>query len=328
MNQNFNRNKQHTIASETGISGEGLHSGIHADLKLKPEKPGFGFRFQRIDLPGQPVIAADCDLVTNTFRCTTLSDQGASISTVEHILAALVGSGIDNCLIEINGPEIPIIDGSCQPFVKLIEQAGLIEQKAHKIWYDLETEISHYYHEKNVRMVALPFEEYSICTFMDFKSKFLSEQYATLEHIADFNKEIAPCRTYCFVHELEELIDRNLLKGDILKNAILIMDEPVSETEMIRLQKKFHIKDFEVKDGGYLNNLELRFDNEIARHKLMDVIGDLALVGFSLNAKILGSRPGHTTNVEFAKKLKQYILKKKAGNVSETKRDEKVFNKS
>jgi UDP-3-O-[3-hydroxymyristoyl] N-acetylglucosamine deacetylase / 3-hydroxyacyl-[acyl-carrier-protein] dehydratase len=316
MKQRFNPQKQHTIASEVGITGNGLHSGIHANMKMKPERPEFGFRFQRTDLPGQPVITADCDLVSDTFRCTTLSDHGASISTVEHILAALVGSGIDNCLIQVSGPEVPIIDGSCQSFVKLIEQAGLIEQNATKIWYELDENISQYYPEKNVHMVALPSEEYSIRTRVDFKNKILGEQRATLEHIEDFNMEIAPCRTFCFVDELEGLIDRNLLKGDILNNAILIIDKPVSETEMIRLQKKFNIKDFEVKDGGYLNNLELRFDNEIARHKLMDVIGDLALVGYSINAKILGSRPGHSTNIEFAKKLKQYILKKKAGKVS------------
>jgi UDP-3-O-[3-hydroxymyristoyl] N-acetylglucosamine deacetylase/3-hydroxyacyl-[acyl-carrier-protein] dehydratase len=312
MKQRFNPQKQHTIAAEACISGEGLHTGIHADLKLIPESPGFGFYFQRIDLPGQPVIAADCDLVSDTFRCTTLSDHGASISTVEHILASLVGSGIDNCLIQVSGPEVPIIDGSCQSFVKLLEQAGLVEQNAPKIWYELDSGISQYYPEKNVHMVALPSEEYSISISVDFKSKILGEQCATLESIRDFNKEIAPCRTYCLVHEIEDLIDRNLLKGDILKNAILIIDKPISETEMMRIQKKFHIKDFEVKDGGYLNNLELRFDNEIARHKLMDVIGDLALIGFSINAKITGSRPGHSTNVEFAKKLKHYISNKKA----------------
>jgi UDP-3-O-[3-hydroxymyristoyl] N-acetylglucosamine deacetylase / 3-hydroxyacyl-[acyl-carrier-protein] dehydratase len=316
MKQRFNPHKQHTIASEVCIAGNGLHSGIHAIMKIKPVKPDFGYRFQRTDLPGQPVIAADCDLVSDTFRCTTLSDHGASISTVEHILAALVGSGIDNCLIQVSGPEVPIIDGSCQPFVNLIEQAGSIEQNATKIWYEVDEHISQYYPEKNVNMVALPSEKYSVSTRVDFKDKILGEQRATLESIESFNTEIAPCRTYCFVHELEALLDRNLLKGDILKNAILIIDKPVSETEMIRLQKKFNIRDFEVKDGGYLNNLELRFDNEIARHKLMDVIGDLALVGYSINAKILGNRPGHSTNVEFAKKLKKYILKKIAGKVS------------
>ena len=231
------------------------------------------------------------------------------------MLAALVGSGIDNCLIEVNGPEVPIIDGSCEPFVKLIEQAGWVEQNAPKIWYSIDTEIAHFNPDKNVTMVALPHKEYSISTYMDFKSTLLGELRATLDRIGDFKKEIAPCRTYCFVHELEMLMDKNLIKGDILKNAILVIDKPVSETEMLRLQKKFNIRNFAVNDRGYLNNLELRFDNEIARHKLMDVIGDLALVGFPIHTKILASRPGHTTNVDFAKKIKQYILKKKAGNI-------------
>ena len=316
MSPGFNQNKQHTIFSEAGISGAGLHSGLHVDMKLKPEGPGFGIRFQRTDLPGQPVIAADCDLVSDTFRCTTLSDHGASISTVEHVLAALVGSGVDNCLIEVNGPELPIIDGSCQPFVDLIEKAGIREQNAQKIWYTLDAEISHYYAERNVTMAALPHDEYTISTYVDFRGNVLGGQHAILDRIRDFKKEIAPCRTYCFVDELEMLIDKNLLKGDIIKNAILIIDKPVSEEEMLRLREKFNIRNFAVKDGGYLNNLELRFDNEIARHKLMDVIGDLSLVGFPVHAKILGSRPGHATNVEFAKKLKQHICKKKSGKTA------------
>lgn len=178
MNPRFSEHKQHTIASEVSISGSGLHSGIHATLNLKPARPGFGFRFQRIDLPGQPIIAADCDLVSDTFRCTTLSDLGASVGTVEHILAALVGSGIDNCLIEVSGPEVPIIDGSCEPFVRLIEQAGLSEQEAPKIWYQIDEEISHYYAEKNVTMAAIPHEVYSIGTHVDFRGNVLDDQHA------------------------------------------------------------------------------------------------------------------------------------------------------
>jgi UDP-3-O-[3-hydroxymyristoyl] N-acetylglucosamine deacetylase / 3-hydroxyacyl-[acyl-carrier-protein] dehydratase len=309
MNLEFNRFRQHTIASEASISGPGLHTGIFANMKLKPEKPGYGLRFQRIDLLDRPIIAADCDLVSDTFRCTTLSDHNGSISTVEHILAALVATGIDNCLIEVNGPEVPIIDGSCIPFVKLIERAGVVEQNASKTWYSIENEISHYYSEQNVKMVALPSKEYSVETKVDFRSIFLKEQHAVLNRMEDFKKEIAPCRTYCFIHELEMLMDKNLVKGDIVKNAILLIDKPVSEAEMSRLQKKFNISNIEVRKGGYLNNLELRFDNEIARHKLMDVIGDLALIGFPINARILGVRPGHSTNLDFAKRIKRHILK-------------------
>jgi UDP-3-O-[3-hydroxymyristoyl] N-acetylglucosamine deacetylase / 3-hydroxyacyl-[acyl-carrier-protein] dehydratase len=316
MNLEFNQNNQHTLSAEACFSGPGLHSGIYADMCLKPERPGFGFRFQRMDLPGKPIIAADCDLVSDTFRCTTLSDQGASISTVEHVLAALVGCGIDNCLIEVNGPEIPIIDGSCQTLVRVIEQAGRTEQKAPKIWYQFEEEISHRYLKKNVTMFALPFQNYAIETFVDFKSNVLEPQHATLNKMTDFNKEIAPCRTYCFVHELEMLMDKNLVKGDIVNNAILVNDKPVSEIEMQRLQKKFKLKNNSIRDGIYLNTLKLRFDNEIARHKLMDVLGDLALTGFAIKAKILGIRPGHATNVDFAKRIKHHILKKNAGKLS------------
>lgn len=316
MSLDFNRHRQHTIASEACISGPGLHTGIYAELNLKPEKPGYGLRFQRIDLPGRPVIAADCDLVSNTFRCTTLSDHYGSISTVEHLLAALVATGIDNCLIEVSGPEVPIIDGSCLPFVRLIEKAGLLEQNARKIWYPIENEITHNYPEQNVKMTAAPSNEYTIETKVDFRSIFLKEQRAVLDRMEDFKKEIAPCRTYCFIHELEMLMDKNLLKGDIVKNAILLIDKPVSRDEVIRLQKKFNIGDLEVRKGGYLNNLDLRFDNEIARHKLMDIIGDLALVGFPIEAKITGYRPGHTTNVDFAKKIKRHILKINAGKAA------------
>ena len=318
MSPKFNQNKQHTLASEAGISGTGLHTGIPVDMTLKPERSGFGIRFQRMDLPGQPVIPADCDLVSNSFRCTTLSSHGASIVTVEHVLAALVGSGIDNCLIEVNGPELPIIDGSCQPFLHLITQAGIVEQNWRKHWFTLDKEINYYDPEKNVTMVAVPCEEYAISTHMDFKGKVLEDQHATLDRIQDFEREIAPCRTYCFLHEMEMLIDKGLIQGDIVKNAILILDKPVSDAEKSRLSKKFNISNFAVSNGGYLNGHELRFDNEIARHKLMDVIGDLALVGFPIHAKILASRPGHSTNVEFAKKLKQYILKKTEGKMPST----------
>jgi UDP-3-O-[3-hydroxymyristoyl] N-acetylglucosamine deacetylase/3-hydroxyacyl-[acyl-carrier-protein] dehydratase len=210
----------------------------------------------------------------------------------------------------VNGPELPIIDGSCQPFVQVIALAGIVEQNARKKWFTLDTEITYFDQEKNVTMVAVPCDEYSIDTHIDFKGDVLENQHARLDRITDFAKEIAPCRTYCFVHELEMLIDKGLIQGDIVKNAILIIDKPVSEAEMIRLQKKFNIGNFAVHNGGYLNNLELRFENEIARHKLMDVVGDLALIGFPLQAKIIASRPGHSTNVAFAKKLKQYILKK------------------
>lgn len=309
MQIGFNQNKQHSIGEIISISGTGLHSGIHADLILKPARPDFGFRFKRTDLSGQPVIKADCDLVSDTFRKTTLSDKGTSVSTVEHILSALVGSGIDNCLIELNGPEVPIVDGSCEKFVHLIEKSGIEEQTADKTWYTLDKEILYHDAEKNITMEAIPSNEYTITTWIDFKNERLKPQQATLKNLRDFKREIAPCRTYCLVHELEMLLEHNLVKGDIVQNAILIIDKPVSNEEMNRLKSKFNIQNFTLKNGGYLNNLELRYENEIARHKLMDLIGDLALIGFPIRANITGYRLGHTSNIDFARKIKKHILK-------------------
>jgi UDP-3-O-[3-hydroxymyristoyl] N-acetylglucosamine deacetylase/3-hydroxyacyl-[acyl-carrier-protein] dehydratase len=307
----FNPDKQHTIKQSISISGTGLHTGILVDMILHPANPGFGIQFKRIDLPGQPIIKADCDLVTDTSRGTTLEDKGAKVSTVEHILAALVGMGIDNCLIDINGPEIPIMDGSSQPFVEIIEEAGIEEQEAAKHWYTIDTNISFYNEEKRVEMVAMPSVEYKVTTLIDFNSPVLGTQHAGLKSIADFKSEIAPCRTFCFLHELETLLAHNLIKGGDINNAIVVVDKPVSEEEMSRLASIFKKDNIEVKSEGYLNNLELRFPNEPARHKLLDVVGDLALIGFPIKAHIIANRPGHYSNVEFAKLIKQYIKKNK-----------------
>jgi len=311
MTNNFNPDKQHTLKNPVNISGRGLHTGILADLTLNPANPGFGFQFQRTDLPGKPVIKADCDLVTDVSRGTTIEANGAKVSTVEHILAALVGMGVDNCLIEINGPEVPIMDGSSEPFVELIEEAGITEQDAAKVWYSIDENIYHFDEEKRVEMVAMPATEYQITTLIDFNSPVLGTQHAGLKHLGDFREEIAPCRTFCFLHELEMLIDKNLIKGGDVNNAIVIVDKKMTDAELQRLEKIFNKDKIEVKSEGYLNNLELRFPNEPARHKLLDVIGDLALIGYPVKGRIIANRPGHSTNVEFAKKIKQYIKKNK-----------------
>lgn len=311
MNANFNPDKQHTLQSAISISGTGLHTGINVDMTLKPANPGFGFQFQRIDLPGQPLIKADCDLVTDTSRGTTLQEGDVRVSTVEHILAALVGMGIDNCLIELNGPEIPIADGSSAPFVEIIEEAGIAEQDAAKAWYSIDTNITHYDEKKRVEMTALPATDYKITTLIDFNSPVLGTQHAGLKTMREFKDEIAPCRTFCFLHELEMLLEHNLIKGGDLNNAIVVVDKPVTKQEMDRLAKAFGRKNIEVKSEGYLNNLELRFANEPARHKLLDVVGDLALIGYPIKAHIIANRPGHSTNVDFARKIKQYIKKNK-----------------
>lgn len=311
MATSFNPDKQHTLGTAVSISGTGLHTGVKVDMTLRPANPGFGFQFQRIDIAGMPVIKADCDLVTDTSRGTTLEQGAVKVSTVEHILAALVGMGVDNCLIEINGPEIPIMDGSSEPFVEIIEEAGVIEQDATKTWYSLDTNISFYDEVKRVEMTAMPATDYKITTLIDFNSPVLGTQHAGLKTMQDFRNEISPCRTFCFLHELEMLLDNNLIKGGDINNAIVVVDKAVTSEEMTRLAKAFGRENIEVKSEGYLNNLELRFPNEPARHKLLDVIGDLALIGYPIKAHIMASRPGHSTNVEFAKKLKQYIKKNK-----------------
>lgn len=308
---NYNPDKQHTLSNAVSISGTGLHTGINVDMTLKPANPGFGYQFQRIDLPGQPTIKADCDLVTDTSRGTTLEENDAKVSTVEHVLAALVGMGVDNCLIELNGPEIPIIDGSSEPFVEIIEEAKVKEQDAAKAWYSIDTNLTHYDEKKRVEMTAMPSTEYKITTLIDFNSPVLGTQHAGLKTMRDFKVEIAPCRTFCFLHELEMLLDNNLIKGGDINNAIVVVDKPVTDEEMERLGKAFGRKKMEVKSEGYLNNLELRFPNEPARHKLLDVVGDLALIGYPIKAHIIANRPGHSTNVDFAKKIKHYIKRNK-----------------
>jgi UDP-3-O-[3-hydroxymyristoyl] N-acetylglucosamine deacetylase/3-hydroxyacyl-[acyl-carrier-protein] dehydratase len=311
MDQNFNPDKQHTLSKSISISGTGLHTGVLVDMTLTPANPGYGIQFQRVDLPNKPTIKADCDLVTDTSRGTTLQVGDVKISTVEHILAALVGMGVDNLLIEVNGPEIPIIDGSSSPFIEKIEEAGIFEQDAAKAWYSIDENIFHYDDAKRVEMVALPALDYQITTLIDFNSPVLGTQHAALKTIKEFKSEIAPCRTFCFLHELEALLKNDLIKGGDINNAIVVVDQPVSEKEMSRLAKVFKRDKIEVKSEGYLNNLELRFPNEPARHKLLDVIGDLALIGYPIKARIIANRPGHSSNVEFAKKIKQYIKKNK-----------------
>jgi UDP-3-O-[3-hydroxymyristoyl] N-acetylglucosamine deacetylase / 3-hydroxyacyl-[acyl-carrier-protein] dehydratase len=311
MDQHFNPDKQHTLCESVSISGTGLHTGVLVDMTLNPANPGYGIQFQRIDLPNKPIIKADCDLVTDTSRGTTLQVGEAKVSTVEHILAALVGMGVDNVLIEVNGPEIPIMDGSSTPFIEIIEKIGVLEQDAAKAWYSIDENIFHYDDEKRVEMVALPALDYQITTLIDFNSPVLGTQHAALKTIKDFKAEIAPCRTFCFLHELEALLKHDLIKGGDINNAIVVVDKVITNEEMSRLAKVFKREKIEVKSEGYLNNLELRFPNEPARHKLLDVVGDLALIGYPIKARIIANRPGHSSNVEFAKKIKQYIKKNK-----------------
>lgn len=311
MMENQQLQNQHTLKGDISISGVGLHTGAHVNMTLKPANPGAGIKFQRIDLSGQPVVKADVDFVVDTARGTTLEHSGARVSTVEHLLAALVGTGVDNVLIELDGPEIPIMDGSSMPFIDAIEKTGIQEQDAKKVYYSIDTNISYYDEQKKVEMVALPAVDYRVTCLIDFNSPVLGTQHANLKSMQEFIQEIAPCRTFCFLHELEYLLNNNLIKGGDINNAIVVVDRAVNEADMDRLAKAFNRKDIAVQREGILNNIELRFPNEPARHKLLDVIGDLALIGYPIKAHIIANRPGHASNVEFARKIKQYIKKNK-----------------
>ncbi len=309
MDINFNENKQHTLAASATISGTGLHTGILVEMILHPAPINTGYFFKRSDIADSEPIKADCDLVTDTSRGTTIEKGAVKISTIEHVLAALVGKGVDNCLIEVNGPEVPIMDGSSMPFTEMITTAGVVEQAAEKIWYTLDEPMSFFDEAKNAEFTAVPANEYRITTLIDFNSQVLGTQHADLKHINDFNKEIAPCRTFCFLHELEALLEHNLVKGGDINNAIVVVDKPITKEEMTRLAKAFGREQMDVVKEGYLNNLELRFNNEPARHKLLDVIGDLALSGYPMKAHIVANRPGHSSNVALAKMLKQHFKK-------------------
>ena len=302
---------QHTLASEISISGVGIHTGQTVEIKLIPAEPNTGIVFKRIDLEGQPSVKADVDNVVETTRSTTIEANGARISTIEHLMAALVGNHVDNVLIEINGDEVPILDGSSEPFIETIQKAGVKKQDAQKIYYTLQHNISFIDEEKKVEMVALPSSEYRINTLIDFNSPVLGTQHAHLKNISDFNSEIAPCRTFCFFHELEYLLDHNLIRGGDINNAIVVVDKEVSEDQVNRISRVFKKDDVKVNEGGILNNLDLRFPNEPARHKLLDVVGDLALVGIPFRAHIIANRPGHSSNVAFAKKIKEHLKKQK-----------------
>jgi UDP-3-O-[3-hydroxymyristoyl] N-acetylglucosamine deacetylase/3-hydroxyacyl-[acyl-carrier-protein] dehydratase len=301
-------NKQHTVKDRVSTSGVGLHTGTIATLTFVPAPINHGIKFQRIDLPNQPIVEVDADLVVDVSRGTTIEKDGARINTIEHVLSALVGLQIDNCLIEINGPEVPIMDGSALPFIELIETVGLEEQNALRNFFEIPHGIFYTDPEKNIELAALPLDDYRVTVMVDYNSPVLGSQHATLNSITQFTKEISACRTFCFLHELEMLHKQNLIKGGDLNNAIVIVDRVVKDDELDHLAKLFGKEKVEVKKEGILNNIDLRYKNEPARHKLLDVVGDLALVGRPIKGQIMAARPGHASNVAFAKKLKRVMM--------------------
>lgn len=312
MDLNFNPNKQHTIASDISLEGVGLHTGASIKMVISPAETNEGIVFKRIDLDGQPTIKADCEKVGETRHNTTIEQGEARVSTIEHLLAALVANGIDNALISLDGPEVPILDGSSQPYVDAIAKVGIIEQEADKIWYEIKEPITYYDEASGTSITAVPSDHFSVTSMIDFNSPVLGCQYANLENIADFNTEFASCRTFTFLHAIEPLLKNNLIKGGDLANAIVIVDKPVSEETEAHLRNLFSDKDnIQIPQQGYLNNGDLKYSNEPARHKLLDVVGDLSLVGYPFKAKIIANKPGHKSNVAFAKLLRQYIKKVK-----------------
>ncbi|MCF8416126.1 MAG: bifunctional UDP-3-O-[3-hydroxymyristoyl] N-acetylglucosamine deacetylase/3-hydroxyacyl-ACP dehydratase [Crocinitomicaceae bacterium] len=304
--------KQRTLKESVKLVGIGLHTGEKVNLEICPAPDNHGYKFQRVDLEGEPTIKADCDLVVATDRGTTLEYKGARVYTTEHILAALYGCQVDNALIKLDGPEVPIMDGSSMVFVEAFEKVGYVDQNAERDYFVLTENIPWEDTEKGIEFLAVPDSNYRITVMVDYKSPVLGTQHASMYNIEQFNTEIAACRTFVFLRELEFLAKNNLIKGGDLDNAIVLVERlDVSQEELDRLAKLLGKEDLKITiDGiGVLNSTKLKFENEPARHKLLDIVGDLALVGRPIKAHILGARPGHSGNVRFAKVLKEQIKK-------------------
>ena len=307
--------KQKTIVKEVTLSGVGLHTGKSVNMTFKPAPENYGYAFVRIDLEGNPVIEADANYVVTTERGTNLEKNGVNINTSEHVLAALVGLQIDNCIIELNASEPPIMDGSSKYFIEILETAGLIEQEAFVEEYVVKEIISYKDEKTGSEIMILPSEKYELTTMVDFGTNVLGTQNASINEISEFKKEISNSRTFSFLHEIEMLLDHGLIKGGDLNNAIVYVDKELSEETMNKLRVAFDKSDIAVKSNGILNNLILNHPNEAARHKLLDVIGDLALIGTRIRGKVIANKPGHYLNTQFAKKLSKIIKTEKRNKV-------------
>ncbi len=307
--------KQKTIQREVSLSGVGLHTGNEVKMTFKPAPENHGFAFVRVDLEGAPTIEAKAEYVVNTQRGTNLEKNGVLIQTSEHVLAAAVGLDIDNLLIEIDASEPPIMDGSSKFFVEALEKAGIQELEADIEEYVVKEIISYKDEITGSEIILMPSNEYQVTTMVDFGTKILGTQNATLEHISDFKLEIADARTFSFLHEIEMLLENDLIKGGDLNNAIVYVDKELSEATMQKLKKAFKKDDIKVKSNGILDNLNLHWANEAARHKLLDVIGDLALTGTRIRGKVIANKPGHLVNTQFAKKLAKLIKMEKRNNI-------------
>ncbi len=302
--------KQKTIKTDVSLSGKGLHTGIEVNMTFKPAPENTGIVFKRIDLNDSPIIEADVKNVVDTSRGTVIEKEGARVSTIEHTMAALFAHQIDNLIVEIDGPEAPILDGSSKIIFDSIAPENIVEQEAVQEVFEIRQKIVYKDEQSGVELIALPDDDFSIDVMISFKSPVLDNQFARLESINQFRQEIAPCRTFVFLHELEFLLNNNLVKGGDLDNAIVIMDRDINQTELDRIADLFNHEHIKLNGNkGILNNLQLYFTNEPARHKLLDVIGDLSLVGKRFKGKIIATRPGHSSNVQFAKLLQKEMNK-------------------
>ena len=307
--------KQTTISKPVSLSGVGLHTGQEVKLTFMPAKADNGYTFTRVDLDGNPIIEANINFVTSTQRGTVLEKNGVTIQTCEHVLAALVGLEIDNVNIELNASEPPIMDGSSKYFVEALESAGKADLDHFREEYVVKNVISYKDEKSGSEITIIPSDHYEVTTMVDFGTKILGTQNATLNNLEDFKNEISNSRTFSFLHEIEMLLNEGLIKGGDLNNAIVYVDKELSKSTMEKLKIAFNKNDIKVKSNGILDNLTLHYPNEAARHKLLDVIGDLALAGVRLRGKVIANKPGHYVNTKFAKKLSDIIKIEKKNNV-------------
>lgn len=299
--------RQHTLKCKYTFKGKGLHTGRNVTMVLEPAPAGHGIKFRRTDIGDDAVIDALVDYVTTTARGTTLEKGDVKISTLEHLMATFNGLGVDNAMVSIDAQEVPILDGSAKPYVEAICKDGLVEQDAPRKYVELKEKIVYKDEKSGSEIVIMPDDHFSVDLMIDFNSKVLGNQYSRLDENTDFAKDIAPCRTFVFFHELEPLFKNNLIKGGDLDNAIVIVEHPVPQEELDRLAGVFNTSSLERAPEGYLNHLELRFQNECARHKLLDLIGDFSLVGAPIKAKVIAYKSGHRINTEVARIVRKLV---------------------
>ena len=303
--------KQKTIYQAVTVSGIGLHTGKTVNLTFHPAPENHGRKFQRTDLESMPIINADVSKVQSTNRGTTIGEPTEAVSTVEHVLSALSGLSIDNVLIAVDGPEMPIMDGSALPFVTALQHTGIKEQDEDREYFEITEPITYFDEKTGAEISAFPYDGFEVITMIDFNSDVLGQQYARMQNLSDYAAQIAPCRTFVFLHELEFLFDQNLIRGGDLDNAIVIADKPVPQQKLDELAQKMGKPSIKVDKQGVLNTLELHFNNEPARHKLLDIIGDISLLGKPIKGKIIANKPGHAANIEFTRLLKKQYLEQR-----------------